>query len=61
MEEGMLAKLQMTATIDVLDGDSEGKVWDSSLQEGLSIINIFLTSYPYFKFFFPLSFQSLLT
>lgn len=47
IEEGMLTKLKMTTAIDVLDGDSEGKDRDSSLQEGL--INIFLT---YLKGFF---------
>lgn len=35
MEEGMLTKLKMTTTIDVLDGESEGKELDSSLQQGL--------------------------
>lgn len=59
MEAGMLTKLKRTTTTDVLDGDSEGKDRHSSLQEGLYIISIFLTSYSYSKGSFTLSFQSL--
>lgn len=52
MEEGMLTKLKMTTTIDVLDGDSEGKDRDLSLQEGLSSHISFQPLIPQMPMFF---------